>query len=151
MSISQIPYEKRLLILETRLKGYQSNYDFAVANNNPIRQTKYANSVRETKLEIRNLEKDRPLESNERLRAIIKGLEDKIKSLDEKNKELSEKLEAMEQRIDAFMNPPKIIPPEETDLKTTVLHECPACGRGGFKGSRGVKAHQSSGKCKAAH
>ena len=150
MSILEIPYEKQLLILETRLKGYEANHKFAIKNNNPVRETKYANSIRETKLEITNLERDRPLESNERLRVIIKGLNDEIKSLKDENKEQNKEIESMKARIEAFINPPKVIPPEETDLKINVPHECPACGRT-FKGSRGVKVHQSSGACKAAH
>jgi chromosome segregation ATPase len=149
MSASQIPYELRLFNLEKRLKGYQANYEFAIANNNPIRQTKYANSIRETKLEIEKLERDRPLESNERLRAIIKGLEDDIKKLDGKLVEATKKYEESEARIDVFINPPKIIPPEETDIQTNVDHECPNCGRT-FKGARGVAAHQRSGACHKA-
>ena len=150
MSELQIPYQKRLDILERRLKGYENNHEFAKLHNNPIRETKYANSIRETKLQIQQLERDQPLESNERLRGIIKGLENGIKKSEDKNKEQSKKIEAMEQRIEAFINPPKIIPPEETDLQTTVPHECPDCGRT-YKGARGVKAHQSSGACKKAH
>jgi len=150
MSASQIPYEKRLGILEKRLKGYQNNHQFAIANNNPVRETKYANSIRETKLEIEKLERGKPLESNERLRVIIKGLNDKNSNLESDIKDLKEELKKVNERIDLFVNPPKVIPPEETDLKTTIDHECPACGRT-FKGSRGVKAHQASGACKAAH
>jgi chromosome segregation ATPase len=149
MSASQIPYELRLFNLEKRLKGYQANYEFAIANNNPVRQTKYANSIRETKLEIEKLERDRPLESNERLRAIIKGLEDDIKKLDGKLVEATKKYEESEARIDVFINPPKIIPPEETDIQTNVDHECPNCGRT-FKGAKGVAAHQRSGACHKA-
>jgi hypothetical protein len=149
MSASQIPYELRLFNLEKRLAGYQANYDFAIANNNPVRQTKYANSIRETKLEIKNLERDRPLESNERLREIIDTQNKAIKKLDEENKEQLERVSILEARIDAFINPPKIIPPEETDLQTNVDHECPNCGRT-FKGAKGVAAHQRSGACHKA-
>ena len=120
MSASEIPYEKRLGILEKRLKGYQANHQFAIANNNPVRETKYANSIRETELEIKTLERDRPLESNKRLRAIIKGLNDEIKSLKDENKGQNKEIESMKARIEAFINPPKVIPPEETDLKTTL-------------------------------
>ena len=143
-----IPNE--IKILEKRLKSYQGNYDFAVKNNNKIRQTKYANSIRETKNQIKKLELEIPIESNERLREIIEKLEGDIKSVREENKKLREEFQAESKRINALLNPPKAIPPEETDLKTTVDHECPACGRT-FKGSRGVTAHQASGACKKAH
>ncbi len=150
MSALEIPYEKRLQILDKRLKGYQNNHKFAVANNNSIRQTKYANSIRETKLEIKNLERDRPLESNKRLREIIKGLNDKNSSLGSDIKDLEEKHKELEARIEAFINPPKVIPPEETDLQTNVDHECPNCGKT-YKGARGVAQHQRSGTCHKAH
>ncbi len=149
MSALEIPYEKRLQILEKRLKGYENNYKFAVANNNSIRQTKYANSIRETKLEINQLERDRPLESNERLRKIIDGLNAKITALQEEVKSLKEAFEAEKQRIHLLLNPPKVIPPEETDLQTNVDHECPKCRRT-FKGARGVAQHQRSGTCHKA-
>ena len=143
--------QEEIIELEKRLQTYKNNHEFAVKNNNKIRQTKYANFIREVKEQIKQLERDIPIESNKRLRKIIDDLHEEIDGVREDNKKLITKIEAEAKRIDAILNPPKVIPPEETDLKTNVLHECPACGRGGFKGSRGVKAHQASGACKAAH
>ena len=143
-----IPQE--IQILEKRLKGYQGNYDFAVLHNNPVRQTKYANSVRETKLKIKELERDIPLESNERLREMLNKQDENIESLRAELNAEKEARKASEARIEAFINPPKVIPPEETDLQTTVPHECPDCGKT-YKGARGVAAHQRSGACKKAH
>lgn len=143
--------QEQIVILEKRLQNYKNNYDFAVKNNNKVRQTKYANIMAEVKVQIKQLERDIPLESNERLRDIIDGQNAKIDAINVKLEEATKKNEELEARINAFINPPKVIPPEETDLQTNVPHECPKCGRGGFKGSRGVAAHQRSGACKAAH
>ena len=142
--------QEQIGILEQRLVGYKNNYAFAVKQSNKISQTKYKNFIREVEEQIKQLERDIPLESNVRLREIIDTQNEAIESLSVKLDEATKKYEESEQRIDAFINPPKVIPPEETDLQTTVDHECPACGRT-FKGSKGVAAHQRSGACKAAH
>ena len=138
--------QEEIIILERRLAGYQANYDFAVKNNNPIRQTKYRNIIRETKEQIKELERDIPIESNVRLREIIDGLNSRIDKLQEANKELEEQVNELNQRIENFINPPKPKPPEPDEDD----HECPKCGRT-FKGARGVAVHQRSGACKAAH
>jgi len=133
--------------LETIRQRYKNNHDFAVKNNNPIRQTKYKNLISEIDRKIKDIEKDQPLESNVRLRTIIDDLKNDKTELREEIKELTKKVEASEQRIEKFINPPK---PKEPEPKPEVPHECPACGRT-FKGARGVAAHQGSGACKAAH
>lgn len=139
--------QEEIIILERRLVGYKNNLEFAVKHNNPIRQTKYKNSIRETEEQIKQLERDIPIESNVRLREIIDDLNNRIDKLQEANKELKEQVNELNQRIENFINPPKPKEPEPDEAN----YECPACGRGGFKGVRGVKAHQSSGACKAAH
>jgi len=142
-----IPQEME--ILERRLVGYKNNFKFAVDNNNKIRQTKYANCIRETEEQIKQLEREKPIEANSRLRAIIDEQNAKIAALHEANKKLNEEFETEKERIQKILNPPKVIPPEETDLQTNVPHECPNCGRT-FKGARGVAAHQRSGVCHKA-
>lgn len=135
--------EEELIILEKRLQGYKNNLQFAIKNNNPVRATKYKNSVRETEEQMKQLEREIPIESNVRLRKIIDGLNNKIDKLQEANEELQEQINELNQRINNFINPPKPKPEPEPEAN----YECPACGRGGFKGVRGVKAHQSSGAC----
>jgi len=142
--------KEEIAILETRLQGYKNNLQFAIKNNNKIRQTKYRNIVAEVKEQIKQLERDIPIESNVRLREIIDGQNEKIAELQEVNKKQDEKVKALEQRIEDFINPPKKEEPKEPTLEHDVPHECPKCGRT-FKGARGVAAHQRSGACKAAH
>lgn len=138
--------EDELKILERRLQGYKNNLAFAIKNSNSIRATKYKNSIRETEEQMKQLERDKPIESNVRLREIIDGLNNRIDKLQEANKELIEQISELNQRIENFINPPKPKPPEPDED----AHECPKCGRT-FKGARGVAAHQRSGACKAAH
>ena len=142
--------QEQIVVLEKRLQGYKNNFDFAVEQNNKIRQTKYANVIRETQLEIKQLEREIPIESNVRLREIIDGQNKKIAKLHEANKELVEEIKKVNKRIEDFVNPPKKEEPKEPTLEHDTDHECPACGRT-FKGARGVAAHQRSGACKAAH
>lgn len=142
--------QEQIAILEKRLQGYKNNYDFAVTQNNKIRQTKYANIIREVKLEIKQLEKEIPIESNVRLREIIDGLKEADKKSQEVIKKLTERVKELEDWREHLLNPPKKEELKEPTLEHDVPHECPACGRT-FKGSKGVKIHQSSGACKAAH
>ena len=133
--------------LETILQRYKNNHDFAVKNNNPIRATKYKNLISDIERKIKDIEKNQPLESNTRLRAIIADLKNDKTELREEIRELTKKVEASEQRIENFINPPK---PKKPEPKPEIPHECPKCGRT-FKGAKGVAIHQRSGACKAAH
>lgn len=142
--------KEQIVILEKRLQGYKNNYEFAVKNNNKIRQTKYANIIREVELEIKQLEREIPIESNERLRKIIDGQNEAIAELRKELEGVKESNKELNQRIEDFINPPKKEEPKEPTLEHDIMHECPACGRS-FKGAKGVKIHQSSGACKAAH
>ena len=139
--------KEQIAALEKRFINYKNNYDFAVKQNNKIRQTKYKNIMAEVKEQIKQLEREIPIESNERLREIIDGQNEAITKLQEVNKNQNEKIKALEQRIEDFINPPK----KEEAKEEPAIYECPKCGRGGFKGVTGVKIHQASGACKAAH
>jgi len=131
--------------LETILQRYKNNYDFAVKNNNPIRQTKYKNLISDIERKIKDIEKDQPLESNTRLRETIDSLNKRITQLGETNIKLETELEAMNKKINNFINPPKPEKPKPDDDE----RECPKCGRT-IKGKSAMTTHQRY-HCKAAH
>lgn len=129
--------------LEAVLQRYQNNYDFAVKNNNPVRQSKYRTLILNLKQQIKDIEIAHPLESNIRLREIIDDLRKAMEELKKKNNNLQKQLDEQKKKIDNILNPPKPEPEPEPEAN----YVCPACGRGGFKGVKGVKAHQASGAC----
>lgn len=130
--------KNKIAQLEQRIENFKNNKKLAEETGEMRRAKKYAGYIEETRNKIKELEKDIPLESNERLREIIDTLNADNEKLREQIEELHDQVQEQNQRIDNFINPPEPEPEKEEEVE---MVECPWCHRK-FKGVQGLKAHQ---------
>lgn len=137
---------KKIKKLEDKVRQFKNNKKLAKESGAMRRAHKYDNLIGETKLRIKELEKEVPLESNERLRNIIEELRDDNESLRNEINELRDKIGEQNERIDRFIHPERYEEEEEEEEEEkTEKKECPWCHRM-FKGTKGLKIHQRSCK-----
>jgi len=123
---------------EKALQSYKNNMAFSIKGGNKIRERRYQILIKETEDKIRDLERDLPVLSNDRLREQIDIQNETIKVLKGEIESLKEKIVEHENKIDNFLKP-KVIEVPKIESK-----QCPRCKRMiELKSPKSMTVHQT--------